>query len=400
MATDGGKRCFASDLPHDEPGRDLCWAESGYGIETKWWKKHKGSYPKLYKQLFAEHRAQKQKDGLAFFPGELSGDRCVAANVAHIDLVIADVDATDLQEIAAVVGAIEAAGIGCDIYSTYNHGVPYTEIKFDLYEAFCRNHGLEASSPKAARRYLLEVEGYRSDVANDAFVKEQCAQSQEGLGTVVVLGQAPVIKLRLVFTLDRPYSPVEMVKLGFSNDDARGRLWVAIQRALFSALGIPFDGSTTDVARRFYAAARRVDAKTVSVVRIPGRAVRLDAILPTTVAELDTLIPPKGSQKKKTDRTHAKQPPQSSAQNDNEDLTFQGFNFKAWAKQYAKTFKSEELFAARGLVLAARDAGGCFVQCYQEDQHTSPNPPRTFTVSAASRRSAESAPPGTIQDRL
>lgn len=376
----GGPECspsrFAADAPFDDPGRDLHWADSGnYGIESKWWKKRKGSHSKLYEQCLSKHEEQNQKDGRAFFPGELSGDRCIAANVAHVDLMIADVDATDADEINTVMSAIDAAELGCDMHSTFNHGVSHTEVKHEDYEGFCRQHDLDTLSPEAASRYLLEVKGYRPDVVANAQVKEACAQSKVGLGTVVVLGHAPLIKLRLVFTLDRPYSPTDMVKLGFSNDDARGRLWVAGQRNLFSALGIPFDGATTDVARRFYVAARRPDVAPFSK-RIPGKAVRLDAILPKSVSELDAVIPPKS---KRAERPGAKAKAKSEGKSD--DFIFQGFKLKPWAVPYAPTFKIEELFAARGLALGERSGGGCFAQCHQEDRHSSPNPPRTFVVN-------------------
>lgn len=368
---------FAADVPFDDPGRELHWADSGtYGIETKWWKPRKGTYAKARDKYFNDLREQTQKDGLAFFGGRLSGDRCTASNVEHIDFVIADVDATNEEEANQVVAAIQNAGLGCDIYSTFNHAVSSTEVKYEDYGDFCRQHEMDASSSETARRYLLDVKGYRPDVVADACVKESCAQSQEGLGTVVVLGHAPLIKLRLVFTLDRPYSPVEMVRLGFSNDDARGRLWVAALRKLFGALGIPFDGAATDVARRFYAAARRPDAQNGVVQTIPGKAVRLDAILPKTVSELDAVIPPKG---KKAERPGAKAKTKSDGKGD--DYTFQGVKLKVWAAQNAKTFKAEELFTARGLDLAPRENGGRFVACHQEDRHSSPNPPRTFVVN-------------------
>jgi hypothetical protein len=185
LAASEGQRRFASDVPFHDPRRELYWADSGkYGIESRFWKVATGQYAKAHELYFFKHRPQKQKDGPAFFPGKLAGDRCISANVEHIDFIIADVDAADSNEIADCIMKIKQAGLGCDLYSTYNHDVPHTEVKHDEYEAFCKEHELEPASREAAQRYLVDKKKYPAVIAKDAFVEDQCVAiaGREGHG--------------------------------------------------------------------------------------------------------------------------------------------------------------------------------------------------------------------------
>src|SRR2546421_10300068 len=133
---ENGSRQFASNVPHDNPGRKLYWADNGKrGIETPWWYPKSGNYAEVHKRYFIPDREQQQKDGLALFPGKLSGDRCIKENVEHVDLAIADVDAIETAEVKRVVKAIKQAGLGCDCFNGHK------EVKRSAWDAFCNERG-------------------------------------------------------------------------------------------------------------------------------------------------------------------------------------------------------------------------------------------------------------------
>lgn len=135
-------------------------------------------------------------------------NECHTPSVERIDLIIADVDCAEESEVAKLLETIERGGLGCDIYSTHSSGALQTELKYDDYVERCKTWNLDPWSREAAQRYLRDVEKYPEKIVAGAFVKQRCVQLSR-LGTAVVFGHPPVIKLRIVFTLDQSSSITE-----------------------------------------------------------------------------------------------------------------------------------------------------------------------------------------------
>ena len=384
IASDGqritidGQQTFASGIPFHDPGRPIYWAEAET-IRTKYCRQQHGPYSDAHRGLFAAHERRERKDGRTFFPGQLMDNECHTPSVERIDLIIADVDCAEESEVTRLLERIERSGLGCDIYSTHSSGVSQTEVKYDDYVERCKAWHLDQWSREAAQRYLRDVEKYPEKIVAGAFVKQRCVQLS-GLGTAVVFGHAPVIKLRIAFTLDQPYVPCEIVQRGFSDKDARQRVWPAALALLFKALGIPYDASGTALAHRFYSASCRHSADPY-VHRIEGSAVRLESILPRSQEELDALLPRAGKA--------GKSQQQRGSNDDRAPRKFvhQGFDLKAWIAQYGGSFELETALRSHPeneeIFRQERGEGGVHIECPFEDEHTEPGGTGTFIVNAS-----------------
>jgi hypothetical protein len=333
------------------------------------------------------HSEREAKDGPCFVPGKLVGDRRTKTAVAEIHALVLDLDRSSLAELNRIVAEIEASGLGCSLYSTHSHMSSETEVAYGAYHKFCGENGLIADSSEAAQYYLTSEVGYDDCLVCSAWVVSLTRDSEKGV--VSVLGHEPVAKARLVFFLDRPYKIIDWMERGFSEADARERLWPAALATFARAFGLRYDTACKDIARAFYAASCRTGAGTRVLVRkFEGKAVSLDAIVPTSPEALDRIIPPETRSKSKTSTQRSRHMPNAETETTKSkaDATQTGTNLKAWAAQYAAEFNIEALFKARGLVLAAREAGGYYVKCFQEDAHKSPNPPRTYVVNGQGQK--------------
>ena len=359
----------------------VTYAHQPRSIKRSWgWTSRATTLDAFCLDCLEHHQERHAKDGPCFVPGRMLGEARNKNAVVELHALGFDLDRSTWSEVTAALAKIEAAGLFCIVYSTHNHESCETEIEYDHYQRFCTSGQLNADGSEAARRYLLEVKHYPERAVSSARLVEITRDTDAGVMTV--LGHEPMVKLRLLFVLDRPYKITEWLQKGFSQEDARGRLWTAVLETFAREFGLSYDTSCKDVSRAYYAPSCKPGMSASAIAkRLEGKAVRLDALVPATHAALDEIVPTKG-----TTKTSAK--PKSSASGNSsfdakEKGSFKRFNLEAWAAQYAKTFNIEDLFKTRKLVLEERPAGGYFVECFQESAHSSPNPPRTFAVNGA-----------------
>jgi hypothetical protein len=374
-----GSRAERFAAPHDVDGASwqISYTHQPRSIKRAWgWTSRTTTLDAFCLDCLEHHEERYAKDGACFVPGRILGEARNKNAVAELHALGFDVDRSSWSEVTAVLAKIQAAGLFCIVYSTHNHESRETEIEYDSYQSFCITQGLNAESSEAASRYLFEVKRYPQNVVAAARLIEMARDTEAGV--MAVLGHEPMVKLRLLFVLDRPYKITEWLQKGFSQEDARGRLWTAVLETFAREFGLSYDTACRDVSRAYYAASCKPGMTATAIVkRLEGKAVRLDSLVPLSPVALEAIVPPKGAAKPKSSSTRIN-PPSDAKKN-----SFQGFNLEAWAAQYAKTFNIEGVFKARELVLEARPAGGCYVQCFQESAHTSPNPPRTYVVNGA-----------------
>lgn len=167
---------------------------------------------------------------------------------------------------------------------------------------------------------------------------------------------------------------------GFSDKDARQRVWPAALTLLFRALGIPYDASGIALAHRFYSASCRHSADPY-VHRIEGSAVRLESILPKSQEELDALLPRAGKAGK------SQQQRASNGDRARRKFSHQGFDLNVWIAQYGRTFELEAALrshpANEELFRQERGEGGVHIECSFEEKHTEPGGLGTFVVNAS-----------------
>ena len=177
----------------------------------------------------------------------------------------------------------------------------------------------------------------------------ELARDTDG-GVMTILGHEPMVKLRLVFVLDRPYKITEWLARGFSQEDARGRLWTAALETFAREFGLEYDTACKDVSRAYYGASCKPGmAAKAFTKRFEGKAVRLDAIVPGT-QKLSTRSyrrRARRSPRRSQDRARQGRNPKRRGRKS----LVRGFKLEAWAAQYATAFNIEELFKAHDLVL-------------------------------------------------
>jgi hypothetical protein len=149
------------------------------------------------------HETRNEKDGACFVPGRIIGEARNAKAVSELDMLVFDLDRSSESEVERATAKIEAAGLFYYLYSTFNHESPETEVSYEDYEKFCLASLLDADCNEAARRFLLENKRYPESVVATARVIERMRNTN--LGVMTVLGHEPMLKLRIIFILDRPY---------------------------------------------------------------------------------------------------------------------------------------------------------------------------------------------------
>ena len=181
---------------------------------------------------------------------------------------------------------------------------------------------------------------------------------------MTVLAHEPLFKLRIVFPLDRSYSIVETMQRGFSEADARGRVYLWMLKTVAEEFGLAYDTACKDVCHIFFAAACPIGRREQALTRrIEGKCLRLDAILPKNVAELDAIMP------KMIGRTGGRARASGNAITATAPtVEFDGRDLTRWMGRYGTTWDIEQVMVARGLVReeagdgGVRAAGGYFVK--------------------------------------
>ena len=190
-----------------------------------------------------------------------------------------------------------------------------------------------------------------------------------------------MVKLRLVFVLDRPYKITEWLARGFSQEDARGRLWTAALETFAREFGLEYDTACKDVSRAYYGASCKPGmAAKAFTKRFEGKAVRLDAIVPGTTEALDAIIPPKSkakpSPKPRSGSTRAK-PEASGAE-------------RSRSRDSSLRLGQRSMLRPSTSRNSLRHMNSCWTSARQVDislgvsrksAHWSPNPPRTYVVN-------------------
>ena len=177
---------------------------------------------------------------------------------------------------------------------------------------------------------------------------------------------APLPKYRLVFPLAKPFSRQDHFNAGGTQKSFEA-LWKAKYAAFADSLGLEWDRSCTDISRAFYWPSCMPGAERMAT-RIEGQLLDLDAI------EVQ-LEQPGGCKSAASEPEHT-------------NLTFQGFDLKAWAGQYGTTFQIEDALRSSSnlpsdFFRTERDEGGVHIECPFEGEHTEPGGTGTYVVNAS-----------------
>lgn len=385
VAVANGRRLFASDVAVSNLERTIHTAVQHTSLRRPYaWEPNEDSLRAFIAKFLTTPKVREKKDGRCYVPGRIVGDKRNKGAVAHLDMMVFDLDRSKPEEIMRVLAEIDADGLAYFFHTTFSHLTTETEVSFDKYRDFARGNGLDPSGDECARRYLREKKKYDDDATNDSRVVEAARQTADG--AMVVLSHAPMHKYRLILVLDRPFVIAEWLEKGFSENDVRTRLWDAALEIVAREYGLSYDTTCTDISRAFYPTGcpdeRRGEANSGGQF---GKALRLDAVVPANPEALDAIVPKvkakPGAKAARSQRQGSTAGPARAAV-----IEYEGRNVVGWCGEFGRSYELET--ALRGHVpddkfRTPRSEGGTHMECPYEEGHTTAGGTGFFAVNAS-----------------
>ena len=248
-------------------------------IKSTDWQLASGSWSDFVKHLL-DHREQAAKDGFAYLPGVLRGQRRINADVERLGLVVFDLDR---EQYASVCEKAVASGWEGVMHSTHSHLITCSVIALSAYQTFAGHKDVQS---ELVARYLTEAKRVPDYVLEDLRV----VSVNESCGTIEV-HHSPIEKYRLVFLPDTSFSVDELLAQGMSLPAIK-ELWKAVYCAIGRHLGLDFDTACTDLARAYYLPSHAPGAPYVAE-HLPGRPLPLQSFLSEAMERSEE--PPAGS---------------------------------------------------------------------------------------------------------
>ena len=269
--------CDNEDFQDRSPDSDLSQTEVRVShadtIRSIEWHLASGSWGDFVKQLL-DHCEQADKDGFAYLPGVLKGQRRINTAVESLGLVVFD---CDRERLASVREKAVASGWEGVLHTTHSHLTTSSIVGLSAYQAFA---GQIDVLPKIVAQFLsrkkrfpeYSLEGLRVVSVN------------ESSGTIEV-AHGPVEKARLVFLPDISLSVDELLAQGMSFEAIKV-LWRSAHAAIGRHLGLDFDAACSDLARGYYFPSHPPGAPYVAE-HLPGRPLPLQSFLLQAMEEVE-----------------------------------------------------------------------------------------------------------------
>ncbi|MER8491711.1 hypothetical protein NKH53_26195 [Mesorhizobium australicum] len=229
---------------------------------------------------FTGFLVRKEKDGEAFFPGELVGPNKSKDNVKNLHMLWLDVD--DGTSFQTAVNNAFAAGLFFIAHPSHSYGTSKIEIKHKAYQQWSdkekggRASGYDSNKPSVGqiREYLQEKTHYREWVIESA--KAVRIELIAG-GPHVIVDTDPIEKFRVGLVLNSPWQRMDYL----SRDKEMAAEWGDRLRAMGLRIGVKIDEATTNIDRAYYRPSRRSDAQPPRIViNRAGAALDWDSIVP------------------------------------------------------------------------------------------------------------------------
>lgn len=294
-------------------------------------------------------------DAPAMTAGPLATVQCTNKTVAGFDLLISDHDdGLTMQESADLARKL---GHEVVIYPSINFGIEHVEIPHEDLVKYAKGKGhIGDVTEDLARAFLRETGKLRPSHADVAVLEPGLHQTAKGF--VYRLKTPPIEKHRVIRPLKNVLRVANYVSGETTQDHIISAWKVAYPQAL-GGFGTTFDPACKDPSRRYFMPATYHNATRPLPAPIHVQGDAYD-ILPIFEAALAEAAAPTRS----TARNERAQKDRGTGQKST-TFIFDGFNLKAWAVQYAKTYDVEGLMERAGLVKADRPTGGKFVECHQ-----------------------------------
>ncbi|MBS0235343.1 MAG: hypothetical protein JSR99_17885 [Proteobacteria bacterium] len=296
-------------------------------------------------------RVANKLDARAMTAGPLVGSLCTKKTVQGISLLISDHDdGWTMEESKALA---EHLGHEAVIYPSFRNGATTIEILHDDFLKWAKENDQDPKiCEQTARLYLKSTGKLRASHADVAVLHEGMTQTEKGFA--YFLKTPPIDKHRVIRPLAKPIKFADHVSSATSHTDVL-EAWNTAYKAALQAIGTPFDEACKDPSRRYFMPAHPIDPAIAlpPPIHVRGSAYDLTPIFQNTL---------RGDEDKSCGG-HAKV--SQSDRGTKSPYIFKGFNLKAWAVQYARSFDIEAALERNGLVKDVRPSGGVYIECHQ-----------------------------------
>jgi len=296
-------------------------------------------------------RVANKLDARAMTAGPLVGSLCTKKTVQGISLLISDHDdGWTMQESRALA---ERLGHEAVIYPSFRNGATTIEILHDDFLKWAKDNGQNPEiCEDTARLYLKATGKLRATHADAAILQDGMSQTEKGF--VYVLKTPPIDKHRAIRPLATPITFADHISATAAHANVL-EAWNAAYQSALQTIGTPFDEACKDPSRRYFMPAHPADTMiTLPLpIHVHGSAFDLHPIFEAALL----------SAFQTTGRKRSGTSPQDSAPKSS--YIFRGFNLKAWALHYARSFDIEAALERKGLVRGARHSGGVYIECHQ-----------------------------------
>lgn len=196
---------------------------------------------------FSRHPVGKDKAGACMVLGSSVGGARKAKAMDTMYAMGLDIDSG--AKLNDVLDIVEAKGLLCFVYTSYNHGKRGIELKRD--EVLRKLQITRDPDVSEVRKFLREFDKnrYEETFIAECTIREQKHQTSEGVK--IILDTPPLEKFRLIFPLE---TPVKLIDLADTQQAALDLWEDKITGLARNVLGVHFDTSCTDPSRLFYTA--------------------------------------------------------------------------------------------------------------------------------------------------
>jgi hypothetical protein len=196
---------------------------------------------------FSRHPVGKDKAGACIVLGSSVGGARKAKAMDTMYAMGLDIDSG--AKVNDVLDIVEAKGLLCFVYTSYNHGKRGIELKRD--EVLRKLQITRDPDISEVRKFLREFDKnrYEETFIAECTIREQKHQTSEGVK--IILDTPPLEKFRLIFPLE---TPVKLIDLADTQQAALDLWEDKITGLARNVLGVHFDTSCTDPSRLFYTA--------------------------------------------------------------------------------------------------------------------------------------------------
>jgi hypothetical protein len=196
---------------------------------------------------FSRHPVGKDKAGACMVLGSSVGGARKAKAMDTMYAMGLDIDSG--AKLNDVLDIVEAKGLLCFVYTSYNHGKRGIELKRD--EVLRKLQITRDPDVSEVRKFLREFDKnrYEETFIAECTIREQKHQTSEGVK--LILDTPPLEKFRLIFPLE---TPVKLIDLADTQQAALDLWEDKITGLARNVLGVHFDTSCTDPSRLFYTA--------------------------------------------------------------------------------------------------------------------------------------------------